>query len=120
MSKRDPVVALRDICLYAGRAMGLAQQHRREDLATDWQAGLLAQRVLEVLGEAVKRLPTDLRERHPQVPWRDWAGIRDRITHGYDNIDYAIVWESLHTDAPALLEQAKRILFDEFGIASTP
>jgi uncharacterized protein with HEPN domain len=36
------------------------------------------------------------------------------------NIDYAIVWESLHTDAPALLEQAKRILFDEFGIDSTP
>jgi uncharacterized protein with HEPN domain len=46
-------------------------------------------RLVEVLGEAVKRLPDDLRDRHPQLPWKKIAGTRDYIAHGYDSADYA-------------------------------
>src|SRR4051812_18827122 len=58
---------------------------------------------LLVLGEAVKRLSTEYRSRHGQIPWKDIAGFRDRLIHGYDKVDWERVWEVLTTELPTVL-----------------
>ena len=69
-------------------------------------------RALEIIGEATKRLPLDVRERYPEVPWRGMAGMRDRIIHGYDMVDLQIVWDVVKRDIPQIQPQLQQILVD--------
>ncbi|MEO6724454.1 MAG: DUF86 domain-containing protein [Blastocatellia bacterium] len=67
-------------------------------------------RSLEIIGEVIKRLPMPLRDEYPQTPWRASAGMRDRLIHGYDSIDYEIVWETLNVAIPKLAETISLML----------
>ncbi len=64
-----------------------------EEFADDFRINFVVIRALEIVGEATKRLPMSLRDAYPTIPWKQMAGMRDRIIHGYDAIDYEIVWE---------------------------
>jgi uncharacterized protein with HEPN domain len=57
---------------------------------------------LQTIGEAAKNLPESLRNRYPAVPWKQMAGMRDRLAHGYLDVDLRIVWETATEFAPAL------------------
>ena len=50
---------------------------------------------LEIIGEAVKRIPQEFRDSHPEIPWHQPAGMRDKLIHGYDAIDLTIVWDTI-------------------------
>jgi len=76
------------------------------DLKT--QSAVLHQ--LMVIGEATKRLAYDFRTRHPQVPWSLLAGMRDKLIHGYDIVDFEEVWHTAMTDIPTLLSQIEPLL----------
>lgn len=65
---------------------------------------------LMVIGEAVKRLSTELRESHHEVPWALIAGMRDKLIHGYDIIDIEEVWKTATIDVPELLSLIKPLL----------
>ena len=84
-------------------------------ILTDWHKRLAFERVMEVLGEAVKRLPPELCQRHPAVPWKLVAGMRDRVSHGYDAIDYATLWDTVRDDVPGLLTTVEQMLKDLEG-----
>jgi uncharacterized protein with HEPN domain len=69
-------------------------------------------RRLEVIGEAVKGLPDELRDRHSGVPWRQIAGARDILIHEYFRVDLELTWQMVTTNLPELQVNVTRILQD--------
>jgi uncharacterized protein with HEPN domain len=59
-------------------------------------------RKLEIIGEAVKQLSIATKDRRPEIPWKQIAGMRDRLTHHYFSVDLALVWRVVERDLPAL------------------
>jgi uncharacterized protein with HEPN domain len=71
-------------------------------------------RRLEIIGEAVKGIPSDVRAANPDVPWRDIAGARDVLVHEYFRVDLAMAWNMVEKDLPGLEREVRRML-DELG-----
>lgn len=67
-------------------------------------------RSLEIIGEATKKLPEDLRQRYPHVEWRAMARMRDRLIHGYFGVDYDLVWDVVLHKIPDLKHEMEEIL----------
>lgn len=67
-------------------------------------------RNLQVMGEAVKKVSAETRAAHPEIPWRDIAGMRDRVVHDYFGISFDIVWDVLQNHVPPLREKPARLL----------
>ena len=97
---------------YARRARELCAHKTLAEVTAQWQQAFAFERVMEVLGEAVKRLPEELRRKHPEVPWQLIAGMRDKISHGYDSVDYQTLWDAVAADLPGLLCAVEQMVKD--------
>jgi uncharacterized protein with HEPN domain len=83
------------------------------DLLEDPLRGRAFVRSLEIIGEAAKNLPEDIRKKYPQIEWRLIAGTRDRLIHHYYEVDYSLVWDIIQTKLRPLSEVIEQILADE-------
>ncbi len=94
---------LLDIVRAARLALEFRGHSDKPTFMTDLKTQASVLHELLVLGEATKRLSTSFRDQHPDVPWRPIAGMRDRLLHGYDDVDLDLVWKTVDEDIPALI-----------------
>ena len=107
---RDYRDSVDDICKAARKAMDFIEGITYEDFLADDKTVYAVVRALEIVGEATKRIPQDVRDRYPQVPWRSMAGIRDKLIHDYVSVNLEVVWKTLTEDLPSLLPMIERVL----------
>ncbi|MEM0203751.1 MAG: DUF86 domain-containing protein [Archaeoglobaceae archaeon] len=69
-------------------------------------------RALEVIGEAVKKIPISVRKHYPEIPWKEMAGMRDKLIHEYFGVDLKRVWKTVKEDIPNLKPLFEKILRD--------
>jgi uncharacterized protein with HEPN domain len=113
MSRHETVVRLRHMLDHAREAVAMAQGKTREDLDTDRQLNLSLVRLLEIIGEAAGRVPQEERARHPSIPWPEIVSLRNRLIHGYDSVDFDILWQIVAQDLPQLIGALERIVSPE-------
>ena len=87
----------------------------RAELDTDRQFNLALVRLVEIVGEAAARITTETQERLTSVPWAEVVGLRNRVIHGYDQVDFDILWNTVVFDFPPLIAEIERFLSDEGG-----
>lgn len=106
---RDEAILL-DIAYAARKVVAFTAKIEREDLVRDERTLAAVLYEITVMGEAVKRLSKEFRAAHPQIPWRDIAGMRDWLIHHYDRLDYDRVWGVVRTHIPELLTRLEPLL----------
>ena len=129
MSKRETLTTLHQIKGFAEEAAALSAGRSKNDLVSNLGLRRHAERVIELIGEACSRLPESVLERHPEIPWRQIVGMRNWLAHGYDGIDYDILWDAvsrhvrdLHVKIESLIgeieqantKEAERDISDDF------
>jgi uncharacterized protein with HEPN domain len=97
--------AIDDITSYAtvGRDAFMAERMRQDAVI----------RKLEIIGEAVKQLSDETKQRRPEIPWKQIAGMRDRLTHAYFGVDLGLVWAVVERDLGALATAVMALLSDD-------
>ena len=86
-----------------------------EEFQNDDKTSSAVMRKLEIIGEAVKQVPSEVRKKYPQVPWREMAGMRDKLIHFYFGVDYSLVWRAITERLPGIKREVQRILQQERG-----
>ena len=110
MPKRSPAAAARDILGRIDRIEGYLDGVSREEFLADWMRRDAVERNIEVISEASRDLPADLRLREGEPPWRAIADVGNVYRHEYDNIDPDTLWNTATMHVPALRAPVERIL----------
>ena len=108
MTQHDDITRMRHMLDYAAEAISLAANRTRTDLDEDRTFSLAMTRLLEIVGEAASRVSPDARDHHPKILWSAISGLRNRLIHGYDAVDFDILWDVVGHDLPDLVAELKK------------
>ena len=101
---------LLDMLLVAREARTFAAQLTFREFERNRMAQLAILKSVEVVGEAASRVSSECRESHPEIPWSGIVGMRNRLVHGYFEVNLVRVWDTLHQDIPRLIAQLERLI----------
>ncbi len=88
----------------------MVEGRTRADLDSDRMLNLAVVRLLEILGEAANRVPPEDQRSYPQIPWSQLVSLRNRLIHGYDKVDFDILWQILTLNLPGVVADLQQIL----------
>jgi len=110
--KREIGDYVEDIIEAMNNAMDFIRGMSFDDFVKDTKTVYAVIRAIEIIGEAVKRIPKDVKNKYPDIPWRSMAGMRDKIIHAYFGVRIDMVWEVVKRDIPELKPKFEKILED--------
>ena len=110
MPRRDDGTSLRQMRDHAREASDLIVGRQRADLDRERVLSLALVQLMQILGEAANRVSEECRNQQPEIPWTQIVALRNRLIHGYDEIDFDILWQILTNDLPPLLQVLDRLL----------
>jgi uncharacterized protein with HEPN domain len=94
----------------AGKVAAFTQGRKEKDLESDEMLMLAIVRLIEIIGEAAKAVTEETKALAPDVPWKQIGRTRDRLIHGYYNVDLSIVWSIVSKDIPVLISELEKLI----------
>lgn len=110
--KRDYKLFIKDILDSITKIEKFIKNMNFEQFVKDEKTNNAVIHKLEIIGEATKNIPPDIRNKYKEIPWSDMAKIRDKISHFYFGIRYEIIWKVVKKRLPQLKPVIKKILND--------
>jgi uncharacterized protein with HEPN domain len=110
MSRHDDSVRLRHMLDAAEKAIGFVKGKVRADLDRDEKLTLAVTRLVEIIGEAAAQMTDAFQKKHKDIPWKEIIATRNRLIHGYFDIDLNILWNIVTSDLPQVAEKIKALL----------
>lgn len=115
MAARSLIPRLTDIIEAIERINSVLANVSLDAFESDWQRQWLVERGIEIVSEASRHLPDDLKARNPEIPWQKVAGIGNVLRHNYENIAAAVLWKLAQADLPTLEKTCRSELAAEHG-----
>ena len=110
MTGRDCWEYVEDLARYMNFALQFAEDMDFDEFANDPKTVIAVTKCIEVVGEATKHIPDSFKIKYQAIPWRDMAGMRDRLVHGYFTVGLEIVWHTVTDELPQILPLIEKAL----------
>lgn len=110
MPQHDDQVYIGHMIDTAQKAISFVAGLSREDFDNDEKLQLAITHLLQIIGEAARRISLEFRNTHPEIPWKAIVGMRSKIVHDYFNTDNDVIWETVNNDLPSLVSQLNKLL----------
>ena len=108
--KREIGDYIQDVIDATSKGMRFVKGVEYEDFIHDDKTVFAVIRAIEIIGEAVKNIPDDVKDKYPEIPWRDMAGMRNKLIHAYFGVDIKRVWKAIKEEIPPLKPVFEKML----------